>query len=76
MSKLLRSKNRVFGGVCAGITEYFGWDATVLRAVWVLLAILGAGSPVLFYFILWFMMPDAYKAPMSYEERMKRRLGK
>ena len=76
MAKLLRSKKKVFGGVCAGIAECFGWDVTILRVVWTVLAILGAGSPVLFYFILWFLMPDAYKAPMSYEERMKRRLGK
>lgn len=76
MAKLLRSKKKVFGGVCAGIAEYFGWDVTILRVVWTVLAILGAGSPVLFYFILWLLMPDAAKTSMSYEERMKRRLGK
>ena len=76
MKRLMRSEKKVFGGVCAGVAEFFGWDVTVLRVVWTGLAILGAGSPVLFYFILWFLMPDAGKVSMSYEERMKRRLGK
>ena len=76
MKKLVRSEKKVFGGVCAGVAEFFGGDAGVLRVVWAILAILGAGSPVLFYFILWFLMPDAAKPPMSYEERMNKRLGK
>lgn len=76
MSKLLRAKKKIFGGVCAGIAEYFGWDVIPLRIVWVVLAIIGVGSPVLFYFILWLLMPDAASIPMSYEERMKRRLGR
>ena len=76
MKKLVRSEKKVFGGVCAGVAEFFGWDAGVLRVVWAILAILGTGSPVLFYFILWFLMPDAAKSPMSYEERMNKRLGK
>ncbi|MBO7302099.1 MAG: PspC domain-containing protein [Bacteroidaceae bacterium] len=76
MAKLLRAKKKVFGGVCAGIAEFFGWDVIALRVMWCVLSILGAGSPVLFYFILWFLMPDADRNTMSYEERMKRRLGK
>ena len=28
--KLTRSSNRMIAGVCAGIAEYFGWDATLL----------------------------------------------
>lgn len=76
MKKLLRSEDKVFGGVCAGVADFFGWDTRSVRVIWALLAILGAGSPVLFYLILWFLMPDASRTSMSYEERMKRRLGK
>ena len=34
--KLTRSSNRMIAGVCAGIAEYFGWDPTLLRIVYVL----------------------------------------
>ena len=76
MGKLLRSENKVFGGVCAGIAEYFKWDVRMLRLVWVVLSIVGVGSPVLFYLLLWLLMPDAANEKMSFEDRMKKRLGK
>ena len=34
--KLTRSSNRMIAGVCAGIAEYFGWDPTLLRIVYIL----------------------------------------
>ena len=34
--KLTRSSNRMIAGVCSGIAEYFGWDPTLLRIVYVL----------------------------------------
>lgn len=76
MNKLLRSKEKVFGGVCGGVADFFGWNVKLLRLIWVALAIGGCGSPVVFYCLLWFLMPDAARTPMSYEERMKRRLGR
>ncbi len=33
--KLTRSSNRMIAGVCAGIAEYFGWDPTLLRIVYI-----------------------------------------
>lgn len=76
MGKLLRSKDKVFGGVCAGIAEFFGWDVRMLRLVWVILSIVGVGCLVVFYILLWLLMPDASKEKMSFEERMNNRLGK
>jgi phage shock protein PspC (stress-responsive transcriptional regulator) len=76
MGKLLRSKDKVFGGVCAGIAEFFGWDVRMLRLVWVILSIVGVGCLVVFYILLWLLMPDAAKEKMSFEERMNNRLGK
>ena len=76
MGKLLRSvKDRVIAGVCAGVAECFGWKVQRVRLVWVLLAVLSLGAMVIFYLILWFLMPDAHKQKMSYEERMQQRLG-
>ena len=76
MGKLLRSGNKKVGGVCAGVAEHFGWDVKKVRLVWFLLSILGAGAPVLCYFILWYLMPDGGAAKVSYEERMNKRLGR
>ena len=40
--KLTRASagNRMVAGVCAGIADYFGWDPTLLRIVYVLATIL------------------------------------
>lgn len=60
--RLTRSvTNRMIGGVCAGIAEYFGLDATVVRIVAVVLgvypgAIIGG---VLAYVIAWLVIPPA-----------------
>lgn len=76
MRKLVRSKDKVFGGVCAGIADFFKWDVRLLRLVWVVLSIVGVGSLVVFYLLLWMLMPDAANEKTSYEERMNKRLGK
>jgi phage shock protein C len=56
--RLTRSYNRVIGGVCGGIAEFIGWDATLVRVIYVLLSIFSAGFPgILVYIILWIVMP-------------------
>lgn len=76
MRKLVRSKDKVFGGVCAGIADFFKWDVRLLRLIWVVLSIVGVGSLVVFYLLLWMLMPDVANEKTSYEERMNKRLGK
>ena len=57
--KLFRSRaNRLIGGVCAGLGEYFGIDPTVVRVVFVLGALLGVGSFVVLYIILLLIVPE------------------
>lgn len=34
--RLTRSNNRMIGGVCAGIADYFEWDITLVRIIYVL----------------------------------------
>ena len=73
--KLTRSSHRMIAGVCAGIAEYFGWDATLLRIVYVLATFFTAFAGVIIYIILWIVMPA--KMPSDgYEERMNDRLNK
>lgn len=56
--KLKRSNNQIVGGVCAGISNYFGWEYTLVRAVYALLTIFtGAFPGVTLYIILWVIMP-------------------
>jgi phage shock protein PspC (stress-responsive transcriptional regulator) len=56
--KLRRSKNQIVGGVCAGIANFFGWDFTLVRAIYALLTIFTAGFPgFILYIVLWVVMP-------------------
>ena len=71
--KLTRSSNRMIAGVCAGIAEYFGWDATLLRIVYILATFFTAFAGVNIYIILWIVMPGR-KPSDGYEDRMNQRL--
>ena len=73
MGKLVRSRNRVLAGVCAGIAEYFKWNVGTLRLIWIVLSLISVGSPILFYLILWIVMPEA-RLGGDYAERMQKRL--
>ena len=56
--RLTRSRNKMIGGVCAGIAEYFGWDVTLFRVVFVVVSILSVAFPgILVYIVLWIVMP-------------------
>ena len=39
--KLYRSRNRQVAGVCGGLAQYFNLDATLIRILFVVLAVLG-----------------------------------
>ena len=47
------------GGVCAGIADYFEWDITLVRIIYVLATFFTAFSGGLVYLILWLIMPEA-----------------
>ena len=48
--------DRMLLGVCGGIGEYFGIDATVIRVIWAVFGCTGAG--ILAYFIAAVIMPQ------------------
>jgi phage shock protein PspC (stress-responsive transcriptional regulator) len=57
--RLYRSRRqRVAGGVCGGIAEYFGIDPTIVRLATVALAVFG-GSGLLAYVVAWLVVPEA-----------------
>lgn len=58
--KLTRPRTgRMLAGICAGIGNYFGVDATLVRIGYVVLSLFSAGFPgLLLYFILLFIIPE------------------
>ncbi|HHW57611.1 MAG TPA: PspC domain-containing protein [Clostridia bacterium] len=56
--RLYRSKtNRMLGGVCGGIAEYFNIDPTIVRLIWAFAAVVW-GSGLLAYLIAWIIIPE------------------
>lgn len=51
--------DRVLAGVMGGIAHRYAWNATMLRAAFVLVSVLSAAFPgILVYLILWLLMPE------------------
>jgi phage shock protein PspC (stress-responsive transcriptional regulator) len=50
-----RGQGRVIAGVCAGIAQHYGWSRRMVRLVFVLFGLFGAGELV--YVVLWVLMP-------------------
>ena len=55
--KLYRIKNgKVLAGVCGGVAEYFKIDPTIVRVIWALVALSGAG--LVAYLICALIIPE------------------
>ena len=56
--KLYRStRQKMLGGVCGGLAEYFDLDVSLIRLIFVGLALLTAILPmVLFYLVAWLII--------------------
>ncbi|MBQ0140020.1 MAG: PspC domain-containing protein [Kurthia sp.] len=56
---LYRSKrSNMIAGVMGGIAERFGWNANLLRIIFVVISIMSAAFPgILVYLVLWLVMP-------------------
>jgi phage shock protein C len=56
--RLYRSRtDRKLAGVCGGLAQYFNTDATLMRVLFVVLALLG-GPGLLIYLVLWIVVPE------------------
>ena len=56
--------DRMAGGVCGGLAEYTGIDTALWRVAFVALTLLG-GSGVLFYLVLWVLVPAPSAGPVT-----------
>jgi phage shock protein PspC (stress-responsive transcriptional regulator) len=66
--RLTRSTtDKRIAGVCGGLAEYFGVDATPVRLLWVILSILGGAviGGVIAYALAWLIIPRAVSVSMS-----------
>jgi phage shock protein PspC (stress-responsive transcriptional regulator) len=50
-------EGRVIAGVCLGFAEYFDLDVTLIRLIWIIVAIFG-GTGFLAYVVAWIVMPS------------------
>jgi phage shock protein C len=58
MRKLYRSsRDRKLFGVCGGLAEYLGVDATLLRILLIVVTVFSAGSVIIVYIIAGFVIP-------------------
>ena len=53
------TNNKVIGGVCSGLANYFGIDAALLRVLFVIM-FLCASAGFWLYIILWIVMPAGH----------------
>ncbi|MBT1001119.1 PspC domain-containing protein [Paenarthrobacter sp. DKR-5] len=55
---LNRGPNRWIGGVCGGIAAKLNVDPTLVRIIFLVLALL-PGPAVVFYILAWILLPDS-----------------
>ena len=62
----------IIAGVCGGLADYFEIDETLVRVIFVLLVI-GGGSGILIYLVLWLVIPKAGQIDkkIDWEENVK-----
>nr|WP_174506790.1 PspC domain-containing protein [Acinetobacter sp. Marseille-Q1620] len=52
------SRQNMIAGVMGGIAERFGWNANLLRIIFVLVSCMSAAFPgILVYLVLWLLIP-------------------
>lgn len=53
---LRRLSDRVLAGVCSGVAKYFEIDVTLVRVIWTIAALTGAGFVA--YLVCWILIPE------------------
>jgi phage shock protein C len=57
--RLVRPRaGRKIAGVCLGVAEYFDVDVTLVRLVWLIVALMPPTIGLLAYLIAWIVMPE------------------
>ncbi len=57
--RLIRPRHgRMVAGVCAGIGDYLGLDANIVRVLFAALTIFSLGAAALVYLVAWAVVPE------------------
>ncbi len=68
MNGLQRStQHQVIAGVMGGIAERFGWNANIVRLVFIAVSLASAAFPgILVYIVLWLVIPKQHSNGSGY----------
>ena len=53
-----RRDDRMLAGVCAGVADHLGVDVTLVRILTLVGTLLGFGSLLVVYVVLWLLLPQ------------------
>ena len=48
----------MIAGVCAGVGQFFGIDANIIRIVFAVITLVSAGAAALVYLLAWVVVPE------------------
>ena len=66
--------DKMIAGVCGGLAEWLGWNATLVRVLFFLVSIGSAAFPgILVYVVMWVLMPQREEEPWEQLERSRAR---
>ncbi len=69
------NRSNMIAGVMGGIAERFGWNANLLRIIFVIISCMSAAFPgILVYLALWLIMPKqapAIQTPQGYSKPVR-----
>ena len=63
--------DKMFGGICSGISAYFGWDVLPVRIVFIILLFATSFWIVPFYLVAWIVFPSAQTAEQKLQMQGK-----
>jgi phage shock protein C len=69
--KLYRSSaQKMVAGVCGGLAEYFDIDVTIIRLIFIAIALASALIPMfIFYIIAWVVIPSQVASPPAADQK-------
>lgn len=75
VKKLYRSStNKVLGGVCAGLGNFFAIDPVLIRIIFIFFLVFGGGG-LLVYIILWLIIPSEISGGEITDKNIKQNVG-
>ncbi|HEY6935126.1 MAG TPA: PspC domain-containing protein [Marmoricola sp.] len=57
--RMTRGSDRMLGGVCGGVADYFGIDPTIVRLLTVIAGVIFFPLAEVGYLVAWLVMPES-----------------